>query len=267
MQNLLNCSGRFDLVVYTADTALCIDYKTGYTEPIEAQQSAQMRVLAVLVGLNLPTIKEVIVQIVSGPFGVSEARYSVADLVELYKAMEATLEYLKDPDAPLSPAPELCRKCPAKLVCPAIKALVVPVSRHIVGPLPEGERAAKLLDEITVLEGHFSEIRKYYSQKLAEGGRVPGYSLVAGPARREISDWKGAKERLAKWLEPADIDSAASPSITILERTLGKRLGLKGLPLKSKLAEILGELLEFKQPGASLKRTSGEAKFNELEAA
>ena len=47
-------SGQFDKVVYSGDTALILDYKSGHSEPNPAEQNAQLKVLAVLVALHLP---------------------------------------------------------------------------------------------------------------------------------------------------------------------------------------------------------------------
>ena len=263
----LVASGRFDRVLYTDTLALVQDFKTGFSEPTAASQSAQMRVLAVLVGLSLPKITEVVVQIISGPFGVSEARYSVGDLTQLYRQIEATLTALQAPDAPLVPSPELCRKCPAQLVCPALKALVVPTRRALASPLPDGGNAAKLLDEIAIFEAHFEEVKAFYSNKLATDPdyKIPGYALVPGAARREITDWPALRERLARFVEPEQLDGPKA--LGELERALGRALGLGPVQAKERFNAIAGECIAKKEPAPSLKRISGSPKFKHLEAA
>jgi hypothetical protein len=264
----LVASGRFDRVLYTGTLALVQDFKTGWAEPTAASQSAQMRVLAVLVGLSLPKITEVVVQIISGPFGISEARYSIGDLIELYRQIEATLAALEAPDAPLVPSPELCRKCPAQLVCPALKALVAPTSRALASPLPDGgPQAAKLLDEIAIFESHFEEVKAFYSNKLATDPdyKIPGYALVPGSARREITDWPALRQRLTEWLEPEQLDGPKP--IGELERALGRVLGLSGLSAKERFNQIALDCVGKKEPAPSLKRVSGQTKFKALEAA
>ena len=268
LKGQLVASGKFDRVLYTQRLALVQDYKGGWSEPVPAEQSGQMRFLAVLVALNLPTLTEVVVQIISGPYGVSEARYSVAQLVELYRGIERTLEAIAKEDAPLSPAPELCAKCPASNICPAIKALVPLTAKALVSPLPDGARAAKLLDEIAIFEGHFAEIKKYYSQRLEEPTyRIPGYGLVTGSARREISDWRKAKEILVEFLSEDDLSTASQFRITDLERLFGKKAGLSGAALKERFNQLLGGVIAKKEPAPSLKRVNGTPKFERLEAA
>jgi hypothetical protein len=226
-----------------------------------------MRFLAVLVALNLPKITEVVVQIISGPFGVSEARYSIKDLIELYRAIEETLAALAAPDAPLCPEPSICRRCPANLICPAIKALVRPMVRRLESPLPDGSQAAKLLDEIAIFETHFAEVKAYYSNKLSDSSyKIPGYALVPGAGRREITDWPTLRERLiANGLAPEQLDGPRS--ITELERAVGRSLELRGLSAKERFNQIAEGCVGKKEPAPSLKRISGTPKLKELQAA
>src|SRR5258707_13657294 len=144
-------SGRFDRCVYTPSVALVQDFKTGWAEPDPAEQNSQMKVLAVLVGLNLPrTLCKVIVQVISGPYGVSEATYDYPALAKAYSDILATLRAIQDPLAPLSPSPEACRYCPAINVCQAVKSLA-PAMREVEA-LPDGEIGAELLDSVEVLQ-------------------------------------------------------------------------------------------------------------------
>jgi hypothetical protein len=263
----LVASGRFDRVLYTETLALVQDFKTGFSEPTEASQSAQMRFLAVLVALNLRKVTEVVVQIISGPFGISEARYSVNDLVDLYRQIEATLASLEAPDAPLCPEPSICRKCPANLICPALKALVRPMVRTLESPLPDGAQAAKLLDEIAIFEKHFEEVKAFYSNKLSDPAyKIPGYALVPGAGRREITDWPTLRERLiASGLNSEQLDGPRS--ITELERAVGRCLQLGGLSAKDRFNQIAEGCVGKKEPAPSLKRISGTPKLKELQAA
>jgi len=265
----LVASGRFDRVLYTERLALVQDYKSGFSEPTEAIQSAQMRFLAVLVALNLSKVTEVVVQIISGPFGVSEARYHIKDLIELYRAIEETLAALEASDAPLNPEPSICRKCPANLICPALKALAANTSRALARPLPEGGAdAARLLDEIAIFEKHFEEVKAFYSNKFAEDPayKIPGYAMVPGAGRREITDWPLLRERLvASGLSPEQLDGPRS--ITELERAVGRSLQLGGLSAKDRFNQIAEGCVGKKEPAPSLKRISGSPKAKELQAA
>jgi Protein of unknown function (DUF2800) len=255
-------SGQFDRVVYTPTVALVQDFKTGWSEPDPAEQNSQMKMLAVLVALNLPSmLREVIVQIISGPFGVTEAKYDLLALAKAYNEILATLRAIQDPLAPLSPSPEACRFCSAINICQAVKNLIAPVAKTQVSALPNGVRGAKLLDEVELLQEHLDSIREHYAQRLTADPAydLPGYAMVPGNIRREVKDWEAARQRLGEWLELDEINGAANYRLGDLEKALGRKLGLKGKPLKERMGEILHGLIEEKANAASLKRVKGKA--------
>jgi hypothetical protein len=260
-------SGRFDRVVYTNTVALVQDFKTGWREPDPAEQNAQMKVLAVLVALHLPTVNEVIVQIISGPYGVSEARYDRPMLARAWDAIVGTLKAIQAPNAALSPSPEACQFCLAINICQAVKDLIVPIARTQVSTLPDGARGAKLLDEVELLQEHLDSIREYYAARLTADPAfdLPGYAMVPGVVRREVRDWDAARQRLGEWLELDEINGAANYRLGDLEKALGRKLSLKGKPLKERMNEILRGLIEEKANAASLKRVSGKPKLVTLE--
>jgi RecB family exonuclease len=261
-------SGRFDRVVYTPSVALVQDFKTGFSQPESAEQNAQMKVLALLVALHMPSmLREVIVQIISGPFGVSEARYDLAALAKAYNEILATLRAIQDPMAPLSPSPEACQYCPAINICQAVKNLIVPVAKTQVSALPDGARGAKLLDEVELLQEHLDSIREHYAQRLIADPAydLPGYAMVPGNVRREVKDWEAARQRLGEWLELDEINGAANYRLGDLEKALGKKLGLRGRELKERMNTILQGLVEERSNAASLKRIKGAAKLVTLE--
>jgi hypothetical protein len=260
-------SGRFDRVVYTPSVALVQDFKTGFSQPEPAEQNAQMKMLAVLVALHLPSmLREVVVQIISGPFGVTEARYDLAALAVAYNEIISTLRAIQDPLAPLVPSPEACQYCPAINICQAVKNLIVPVAKTQISALPDGARGAKLLDEVELLQEHLDSIREHYAQRLTADPAydLPGYAMVPGNVRREVKDWEAARQRLGEWLELDEINGAANYRLGDLEKALGKKLGLKGKPLKERMGEILRGLIEEKANAASLKRV-GKPKLVSLE--
>jgi hypothetical protein len=262
-------SGRVDRVVHSSTVALVQDFKTGWLEPAQAEQNAQMKVLAVLVALHMPkTVREVIVQIISGPYGVTEARYDYPALSRAYEQIQATLKAINDPRAPLSPSPEACRFCGAINICQAVKNHILPVARTQVSALPDGARGAKLLDEIALLEKHFKEIKKYYERRHDEDPayKLPGYGLVPGNEVREITDWDKAKLRLSEYLDGDQLKEAESYTLGKLESALAKSLKLTGKEAKEKLNQILGDLITRNPNKSSLKRIKGSAKVVSLEA-
>jgi hypothetical protein len=260
-------SGRVDRVFYTATRALVHDFKSGWSEPDPAEINAQLKVLAVLVGLALPAVEEVIVQIVSGPFGVTEARYDVAALGKAYHEIIVTLRALHDPAAPLNPSPEACRYCPAKLICPTLQEKRVRLARADLIALPDGEQAAMILDDVAVIRSRCDQIIEYYERRLLDDPSyvVPGYAMVPGNVVRTVVDWPAARAKLSEWLDLSEIEAASNYRLGALEEALGRKLKLKGKELKERTGEILAGLIKEKQNAASLKRVSGKAQLVAVE--
>jgi Protein of unknown function (DUF2800) len=260
-------SGKMDRVIYTPKLALIQDYKTGFSEPDPAEQNAQLKVLAMLFAINHISTQEVVVQIISGPYGVTEARYNIAALSAAYEEIVKTLTAINSPNAAFNPSPEACRYCGAKLICQAVKDTIAPVAREQYSALPvEPERAARLLDEVAVIKGHVAEIEAFYFQKLSEDSafQIPGYALVPGAVRREVFDWFTARDRLEAYLDKEDLMAAETYRLGDLEKALARKLKLKAKDAKTKMNEILAGLIEEKQNVSSLKRVRGESKVAEL---
>jgi|SRR5215475_11757656 len=251
-------SGQFDRVYFTEKLALLIDYKTCWREPDPAETNSQLKVLAVLVGIALPSVEEIVVQIISGPYGVTEARYDLESLSEAYREIIATLRAINDPNAKFAPSPEACRYCPATMICQAYRdATVAPVAKLQITELPlEPGRASKLLDEVSMLRRLCDSVEEFYANKLQADSSfaIPNYAMVPGPQRRAVADWRAARNRLEEFIEPEWLDGLMSFSIPNVEKLLAKSLNLKAKEAGTKLAEILGELLSVKPGNLVLKR-------------
>jgi Protein of unknown function (DUF2800) len=261
-------SGRFDRCVYTSSVALVQDFKTGWMEPEGGETNAQLRVLAVLCGLHLPlTVQEIVCQLITGPFGIFEKRFDRPALAQAWEDMMATLRSINDPCAPLSPSIEACRYCPAAIVCQPCRDLLSPPTKFQMTNLPDDpDRSAKLLDEITILEGVFEEVKKHYSNRLNADPtyRISHYAMVPNASRREIVDIETAKSRLAEFLDPGELDAALDLKVGQVEKLFGKKVGLKGKELREKFNAIMKDVLVEKIPAPSLKRTSAKPKLVEI---
>lgn len=259
-------TGQPDRVIWNDKVALVQDFKTGFSEPDPAEINAQLKVLAVLAALELTDIETVYVQIISGPFGVTEKCYEINDLAEAYRDILSTIKKINDPRASFAPGDEACRYCPALNICQAVKDLSGPITKLNYSSLPEGgERAAKLLDEVALLQNYLDEIRGFYFRRLTEiPDAVPGYGLEVGAPKRAVTDWRLARQKLEEFLDRDQLDALANYSIPKVETLLSKKLNLKGLKLKGALKDILGDLLELRYPEPSLKRVSGQPKIESL---
>lgn len=260
-------SGQFDVCYHNNETALIQDYKTGFTPPEGEEQNAQMRVLAVLCGLNLPSVKEIIIQLITGPFGIFERRFTIKDLEDAYRDILETLKAINAADPPLTPGVEQCKHCAASNICPAIRKLADPVSKFSLTKLPEDpERSGELLDKIEVLENAFQEIKAFYYNRLLNdsAAEITGYALVPNAPRREIADVQAAKQRLAEFLDDGELNTAMDLKVGQVEKLFGKKVGLKGKELREKFNTVMNGVLTEKEPKPSLKRVSGKPKLKEM---
>jgi len=261
-------SGRVDRVVYAGRVALVQDYKFGFREPEPAEVNAQLKFLAVVVALALPQLSHVIVQVVSGPHGVSEARYDIKALQIAYSEIVDTLLAINDPNAGFNPGPAQCRFCPAQLICqPHRDATVAPMAKLQITQLPlESQRASKLLDEIQMLRRLCDQVEEFYSGKLLQDPdfSIPNYAMVPGAMKREVLDWDVARSRLAEYLDTDQIKGAANYRLGDLEKALSKTLKLKAKEAKERMNEILGGLIVEKQNAPSLKRLKNNSRSTAL---
>jgi hypothetical protein len=259
-------SGQFDRCLYTKELALVQDFKTGFVEPEPAQTNAQLKVLAVLTALSVPSVKQVVVQIVSGPFGVTEGRYDLSGLSVAYNGILDTLEAIAEERAPLVPGVVQCRHCPAILICQAVKDTIKPLSVLQVSALPaDGERAARLLDEVEVLLAHLEEIKMFYKGRMTQNPdlKIPGYALVPGNEVREIVDWPKAREILRRHVPDRELEGI--PALAQIQQALKKALKLPNPKAASeKLNELLGDLIKLKANAPSFKRISGTSLAKDL---
>jgi hypothetical protein len=256
-------SGKFDRCVYNDKLALVQDFKTGWREPDAAEQNAQLKVLAVMVGIALPSVEEIVVQVISGPYGVTEARYSIAELAHGYNAILATLRAINAEYAGFAPSSEACRYCPAINICEAVNKIAA--TQYTM--LPDGKQAGAILDQCEVLERRIEAIREHYAERMSNDPtyQVPGFAMMPGPQRRTVEDWKRARARLDEFIDPAELEALANYSIPSVEKLVAKALKLKAKEASVKLAEILGDLLTVRQGNLCLKRVSGKPKLVSLE--
>jgi hypothetical protein len=210
MKTMLNLSARFDRSVFSKEISLTQDFKTGYSEPDPVRLNAQMRVIAMLVALNLiraghNKIKRFIVQIISMHYGVMEAEFSWAELAGLYDSTLATLASLESATAALQPSPEVCDKCPAILVCPAVQRLVVRANPIDTTPA----ELARNLDKVAMIKEYCEQFEEFCKKGLlAEPPKfaIPGYEMAPGAETRKFTDIETAKSRMCE-LDPSVSDA------------------------------------------------------------
>ena len=203
-----NCQGTADVVAWDNE-GNCLeiaDLKTGrgYVDA----DSSQMKLYALgaikLMG-DFQRIKLTIVQPQTGANRTHEML--LADLLawESDVVMPA-IEKAFNPDSYPTPSNTACKYCPAKLHCPALKAMAAEP------PVPTKQLTAKeianWLEQGELVEAFYEELKKVAFTRLEGGGAVPGWHLAP---KRAIRKWR-------ENLDIADIAELPIPSDKLFPR-------------------------------------------------
>lgn len=269
MKTSLNLSCRFDRVLYNQDTALLINYKAGFREPVRVKLNSQMKTEALLVALALNRAgihpKRFFVQLVTLMFGVFEAEFSASELAGIWEETTGTLATLESHTAALQPSPDACDKCPAILICGAAKSLTVlralPISS-------DPKQLAADLDKIAVMREYMDEYEEFCKQGLlADPPRfeIPNWAMVPGAERRDFKDLKAARTALLESGIPStDLDAVKSQTVAAFEKIYARHYGKKPEEVREAFHRLLDGCIEVKQNKSSLKRIKGESRITTL---
>jgi len=206
-------SGTADALILRGDHLYVVDLKYGRGVAVSSIANEQLMLYA-LGGLytfdgvaDIATVTMVIHQPRAG--GVSEYTMPAADLrkwgsVVVKKAIKAGQKVLKANDrTQLSPGEKTCRWCPAKAVCPALRAEVQQRTAmdfdDITVPAIDKYHDQALADAMAatdLVEQWLRAVRGEVERRLMQGHDVPGWKLVAGR--------KGARQ----WTDTSAVEAA-----------------------------------------------------------
>lgn len=116
-------SAKPDLVMIHADSALVVDYKTGYLPVTPAIRNMQIRTQCLAVWKNHPTLRHIRGAVAAYRLTGSlvQVDYELGDLFAAMRELTHILWRTRDPDAERVPG-DWCRYCPAKANCPQAAA-------------------------------------------------------------------------------------------------------------------------------------------------
>ena len=204
-------SGKLDYSMIGKEAALVVDYKTGRGDVAEAASNLQLRTQALLLWHNLiqplhgprggrkgTTVRKIYVAVVQ-PLISREpevCEYTIADLLTAGAELNAILEAIDVPGAPLNPGVKQCQFCPAKLRCPAAVGVLEELSKmsstHPTGTtVSHGtppEEIARILDMSKVAGMVISSAKTVARDTLIAGGTIPGWKLEPGGKTRDLGN-------------------------------------------------------------------------------
>tara|TARA_Y100000588_G_scaffold330302_1_gene367114 strand:- start:318 stop:1364 length:1047 start_codon:yes stop_codon:yes gene_type:complete len=250
-------SGKPDFVAYTNDTALIVDYKTGFNEVI-ASESWQLRALAVLVFENLSVSR--VVCAIAQPFReIVPVIYDLRELAEAKIEIVHLIQSALDEDAPRTPTPNACRYCRAKATCAAARQMTSDISTQDVSAIPIRE-LPKVLDACTVAEAVIKTIRKRAKTILADNAdSITGWALKSGRKTRTITDVGEMRSRIeSSKLLPKKSQDKLKISLTEIEREISGYLGITMKEARDVLEKVAGDIIEIKEGEPILSRQGGK---------
>lgn len=226
--------GTGDAANVTKDTLYVTDYKYGAGIIVAATANKQMMLygLGALKEVGKPTIETVVLNIFQPRAGGSSTwQISVADLTKWAEEVvkpKATLAIAGIGDFV---AGEHCQFCKAKAVCKAFYDRFADLKKIQDKRVMSDKDTA---DVLTVGPSVASWVKKVEGEtvtKLANGGKLPGFKLVAGRGRRSFKNEDEVVDiLLGEGFESYEIFDPKLRSLTDLEKSFGK----------AKFMELLG---------------------------
>lgn len=267
--------GHVDLYELTGKLLVILDFKFGYRVVTPAGANLQLRAYAVM-GAELHDSDHVVVAITQPRLPVEDritmAVYSRSDIESSRKQLYQIWDACKNPDAPLVAGEEQCRYCRAKLICPAFRAAVTEPLALV--PTPNGTKEAKLakaektlaecsdVDLGRILEAiQFADFLKDIARDVARerirAGAMDGYRLGKESEVREITDTDAALTIMSNVISPNRFMEACKVSIGKLEETVREYSDCTWQEAKSKVNDLLGDLIERKTKKPSIEKVKG----------
>jgi hypothetical protein len=225
--------GTADFVRYRPSTGelLVADYKHGKGVPVEVENNPQALIYGLMKAKHLSNrgISKVTLMIVQprcehpdGP--VRRWSFDGFELLDFEDKVLEAIAATKKADAPLNPG-DHCRWCPAKAICPALRAQSLEVARQDFAPglSYKPEELAAALDKIPLIETWIKATREFAFEEAVAGRPPAGFKLVDKRATRKWRDENEAASALELVL-PADeiYEPRSLLSPAKVEKLLGK---------------------------------------------
>ena len=249
-------SGQPDEYVVEGRHVFLSDYKTGWhPQDAYAATNCQLRAYVPLIDADLKHEIDDITVAIHKPGAQSppaifdreaiDAAYHWAVSVAATATVEGTRK--KPNRGPW------CKYCAGKVLCPLWREEIMSISElsaAIASDIPDSmlrQIAPRLELAKQVTE---KLLERLYDRVKAKPDLFSDWGFKEGQTKRKITDTIGAYNGLvakSKVLSAGEFLACCSASITNIETLVKKHTGLNNLPLKDKVAELLGEALEIKQ--------------------
>lgn len=210
--------GTADVVGVAPSYVVIADWKFGFKETTPAERNIQVRTYAAM-KMNETHIPRAFVHIHHPRLNrSSEAKMDMEEYNGTLERIRKIRYAAEDIDAMrLNPSEKACDYCPAKAVCPALKARGLSLAKVHSSQLIDPEVMGSLLTKAKMIK-KWAESVEYHAKMMAiRNGGLPGYKLRPTKGRRSISDPQKAYDLLCGYFAPLDFMKHCEINIGSLE--------------------------------------------------
>lgn len=250
-------SGQFDLMLHDGVRGLVIDYKTLFGHHAPAPENRQLRFGAVILR-EAYGVKEITVVLLQRMRPDSHAVMGEYDLENALEEIDQVLaRRQQDPFALGFTRSEECKFCACRLACPRLHWDVAQLQASPLGILAQatdsqisefGHRLKSLehLQRAWVSEAEF---------RIEHGRELPGWAMLSGKPRREVSNVKELANRLiARGVPVGDVLSEMSLPVGAAERLFKSTTAEKGKKVREAFDLLADGTISLSTPEPSLKQ-------------
>lgn len=262
----LVASAQLDVFYISGESAIIIDFKSGFATVTAADKNFQLLVQCIALRHEYPQVKDFFAAIAAARLKSSfdMARYSANDVDEAEKELHHAIWLSKKPNPRRVPG-TWCQYCRANGQCAEAAAY-----SSIVLHMPEFKDTSKLAVALAVSKMTPQQMAGVYiKSKVAamifdavesrlknlppDQLEAIGLGLKPGAERRSVSDYNKARaSAITAGLTEADLDSASTLGVTKVQDLLKKHFKLNDAAAKARIESVLESTLVKTQNQPSL---------------
>jgi hypothetical protein len=211
-------AGTPDLVGEAPGYIVVADWKFGFKETTPADKNIQVRTYGTM-KMSERRIPRAFLHIHHPRLNVStDARMEMDGYTETIERVKAIRAAALDTDVMrLNPSEKACEYCPAKAMCPALKARGLSLAKVHSSQLIDPEVMGGLLTKAKMVK-KWAESVEYHAKMMAlRNGGLPGYKLRAMKGRREITNAQAAFDLLSAYFTPQEYMAHCEVGVGALE--------------------------------------------------
>lgn len=255
--------GTADYIAIYGKEAILIDWKTGYSDLVDAEDNLQA--VAYSVALAQKYDLEKVYACLYNPTNFQRTCYEYTEFENMAGHIKAIIKATED-DQKLNPGEIQCRFCKAALHGTCKAFLETQNKLALTAKNTSSEIIAQLSDDVLVetfekcklIDGFQKQLETELRERLKSNPIVAGYFLKERAGRRQISDINEAYSICSGFMTASDFLECCSLSVPKLEAAHKKATGLKGKSAKEDFEIELGQVIERANSSYVLTKAKGE---------